>query len=59
MRERWREMSRLGRAVLTFTVAGTLFWIAFVPALLWLPAIGGPSGDALRYSLMRRAGGAC
>jgi hypothetical protein len=57
MRERFGAMSRLARGVLTFTAAGTLLLVAFVAALIWLPAIGSPSGDALRYSLMRQAGG--
>jgi hypothetical protein len=57
MRERFGAMSRLARWVLTFTAAGMLSLVAFVAALLWLPAIGSPSGDALRYSLMRQAGG--
>jgi hypothetical protein len=57
MREGWREMSRLGRAVLTFTAAVTVSGVLFIAALLWLPAIGSPSDDSLRYSLMRKAGG--
>jgi hypothetical protein len=57
MRERWREMSRLGRAVLTFTAAGAAAVILLVTAFLWLPAIGAPSDDALQYSLTRNAGG--
>ena len=57
MRERWKEMSRLGRAVLTVTAAGTLSLIALAAAFLWLPAIGSPSEDALQYSLTRKAGG--
>jgi hypothetical protein len=50
-------MSRLGRAVMTFTAAVLVFWVGFVAAFMWLPAIGSPSEDALQYSLSRRAGG--
>ena len=57
MRERWRGMSRLGRAVLTFTAVGAGSLVLLVAAFLWLPAVGSPSGDALQYSLTRNAGG--
>jgi hypothetical protein len=57
MRERWKEMSRLGRAVLTFTAAGSVSLALLVAAFFLLPAIGSPSGDALQYSLTRNAGG--
>jgi hypothetical protein len=50
-------MSRLGRALVTLTAAVTVWCVLFIAALLWLPAIGSPSGDSLRYSLMRKAGG--
>jgi hypothetical protein len=57
MREWWRETSRLARAALTFAATVTASVALFIAALLWLPAIGSPSGDSLRYSLMRGAGG--
>jgi hypothetical protein len=57
MRERWKEMSRLGRAVLAFTGATTLSLVLLILAFFLLPAIGSPSGDALQYSLTRNAGG--
>jgi membrane protein implicated in regulation of membrane protease activity len=57
MRERWKGMSRLARAVLIFTFGTSALLAAFAAALLWLPAIGSPSDDALHYSLSRRAGG--
>jgi hypothetical protein len=57
MRERWREMSRLGRAVLTFTAAGTASLLLLFAAFLFLPAIGTPSDEALAYSLTRNADG--
>jgi hypothetical protein len=57
MRQRWREVPLWGRAWLTFTAAAGLSIVLFIAALIWLPAIGSPSDDSVRYSLMRRAGG--
>ena len=57
MRERWGEMSRLGRAVLTFTAAGAASLVLLLAALLFLPALGAPSDEALTYSLTHKAGG--
>jgi len=50
-------MSRLGRAVLIFTFSTMAAWAVLIAALLWLPAIGTPSGDALRHSLEGQTGG--
>lgn len=50
-------MSRLGRAVLIFTFSTMAAWAIFIAALLWLPAIGTPSGEAVRHSLDSRTGG--
>jgi len=50
-------MSRLGRGVLIFTFSVTAGWVLLIAAMLWLPAIGTPSGDALRHSLEGRTGG--
>ena len=57
MRKRWGQMSRLGRAVLTFTAAGTASLVLLLAAFLFLPAIGAPSDEALAYSLTQEAGG--
>jgi hypothetical protein len=50
-------MSRLARGVLIFTLSTIAAWAIFIAALLWLPAIGTPSGDAVRHSLDSRTGG--
>ena len=57
MREGWHGMSRLGRALVRLAAPVVVSGVLFTAALLWLPAIGSPSDDSLRYSLMRKAGG--
>ena len=54
--QRWREMSRLGRAAVTTAVASVVVLVVLLVALFTLPAVGSVSAEALTYSLTREAG---
>ena len=57
MHKRFKEMSKLARGVLIVAAVGALGIAALPAAFFWLPAIGGPSNDALQYSVAREVGG--
>jgi membrane protein implicated in regulation of membrane protease activity len=57
MREWWRETTGLARALVASAAAIVVAGVLLIAAWLWLPAIGSPSGDAVRYSITREVGG--
>jgi hypothetical protein len=57
LKQRWREMSRVGRAAVTTAAASVVVPVVLLVALFTLPAVGSVSAEALTYSLTREAGG--